>query len=64
MQLKTYGTKFLIERFNDLFKNVCTGSVTIMEVAAICDYLCDDGGEISAPVADRTPTVRLVMSLY
>lgn len=43
---------------------MCTGSVTIMEVAAICDYLFGDGGEISAPVADLTPNVRSVLSLY
>jgi hypothetical protein len=41
-----------------MFKNMWTGSVTIVEVAAICDYLCGDGGEISSTVADQTPTVR------
>jgi len=43
---------------------MCAGSVTIMEVAAICYYLCGDGGEIFAPVVDRSPTFRSVLSLY
>lgn len=43
---------------------MCTGPVTITEVADIWDYLCGDGGKMSAPVADRTPTVRSVLSYY
>jgi len=35
-----------------------------MEVADICDYLCGDGGEILASVADRTATVKSVLSHY
>jgi hypothetical protein len=35
-----------------------------MEVADIYDYFCGNGGEISAPVVDRTTNVRPVLSLY
>jgi hypothetical protein len=41
MQLKTYGIE--IKKVNELFKHTCTGFVTIMEVADICDCVAMAG---------------------